>query len=408
MRAAHPLQGGVLLGMLALAAQAGSSAAQRSLTGYRTSATGPVYETWSFSDGVYQPMHVGADSVLVERASQFSVPVVVNLPLGERWSVDLTGAYAHGRVRLAAADTSVGTNEYTLSGLTDLKIRATGRLNQTVLVTFGVNAPTGQTSLDKEEFSAFRVLAAPALGFQAPSLGTGAGGTAGLVLARQLGRWAWAMGLSYEVRGSYKPGVIAASLVNPDYNPSDAVRVSLGGDGFLGQHGMTVALALDLFTTGHVEGQVGGAAGPNTGASIQLGPIVGAEWQLHLAARGFRELTLYAADRYRTNYKQNGSRVGGTSGNYLDAGVRSTIALSPRTGLLAGVSARHQTGLDDDDTVAGAAIATAGLTAGLVQDLGGGYVLQPFVRGQLGRLKRFERSTNVREFSAGLTLGVRF
>jgi hypothetical protein len=389
-----------------VAATAPAVTAQGRLVGYRTSAVGPIYETWSFSDGVYQPTRNSEDSVLVDRVSQVSIPLAVSIPLGADWTVDLSSAVTHGRVKLGAPDESLHTDHYTLSGLTDTRIRATGRLNQTVLLTFGLNLPTGKSSLDAKEFSALRVLAAPALGLQVPTLANGVSATAGVVLARRLGDWAGALGVSYELRGSYEPGSILATLSNPDYSPSDALRFSVGLDGLVGQSGMTIGLSADFYPTEDRIEDTSLQSG--TQLVSQLGPVLTADWQLRLATPGFRELTLYAVDRYRTKYRSGIITQAGSNGNYLDMGARTTISAGRATGVVAGLNVRHQTGLKSDNTIATAAMLSAALSLGLVHNLGAHYVLQPFVRGQLGRLKTGEQSTTATGFAGGVTLGLRF
>src|SRR3712207_8713533 len=53
-----------------------------------------------------------------------SLPFAVAVPLGRSWTVDVSGAYATGRVTLAERDTLLRSDEYTLSGLTDVRLRA--------------------------------------------------------------------------------------------------------------------------------------------------------------------------------------------------------------------------------------------------------------------------------------------
>ena len=406
----RPVRAAILgVGLVAgLSAAVSVLGAQGRLVGSSTSAVGPIYERWTFGDGVYQRTLAGGDSVRIESASQLTVPISLRVPLGERWSVDLSGAYANGTVSLAARDTALDVDRYAVNGLTDLRLRATGRVvGDNVVVTLGVNVPTGKTSLNSEEFSAMRVLAAPAFAFQTPTLGLGAGGTVGIVYAREAAGWAWALGGSYELRNSYDPVTFVGEM-----NPSDAVHLSVGGDGLVGRHGMTIALSADIFTKDRLtalEPEEG--AGQNVAAGsveTQLGPIVMVDWQLRLASARFRELTLYAVDRYRTKYKRDGTSVDGSSGNYLDTGVRSLLPVARSSAILAHLNVRNHTGLKSDVTLATAAITSAALTLGLVQDLGQGYVLQPFARAQTGRMKTGNNSGSVQAFAAGVTLGLRF
>lgn len=382
-------------------------AAQDRLFPARTATIGPVYERWSFASGLGQPAADGAGSVELRSASAWSVPIAASVALGDRWTLDLSTAYSSGSVQLRTADPSLGRDNYSLSGFTDVKARLTTRLvGDNVIATVGANLPSGTTSLDQEQFAALRVLAAPALAMQTPALGTGLGATAGVVLARQIASWAWALGASYELRRTYTPIAFATGTPAPDVDPGDALHLSLGVDGLVGQHGMTLAVTSDLFTEDRLDVAASGSA--TAPVKTQLGPIFTVDWQLRVAAPRLRALTLYAIDRYRTPYDRGGSRVENSSGNYLDAGVRAVFPISPSTGLLSVLNARHQTGLKSDSTLATAAAAGAGLTLGIVQSLGSGYSLQPFVRGDYEKIKSAATSAGATGVAVGISLGRRF
>ena len=398
--------GAVALGVLAPGVLApGALAAQGTLAESGTLSAGPLYETVRFGDGVAQPGLTAEGGVVVERASQWTVPFAATLPLGARWTFDLAGAYAAGEVTLRGTDPTSGARAYELRGMTDLRLRATGHLvGDNVLLTLGATFPTGNDALDREGLSALRVLGAPALGFQMPGVSVGRGATAGLVLARQVGGWAWALGGSYELRGSYNPvQAFTAGIANPDFDPGDAVHVSLGTEGLVGQHAMTLSVAADLFTGDELRDGRGAAVI----AATQLGPVYTASWQLRVGTRHFRELTLHATDRYRTRYEQGGARVAGSDGNYLDAGLRAVRSLGGRTDLLAGLNVRHQTGLEVDESLATAGAVAGGVTLGLSRALGG-LLVQPYVRAQLGRLDTGGQRVSTTGFGGGIGLGGRF
>ena len=388
-----------------------SAAGQGRLVGYRTSSLGVVYENWNFSDGVTQPVWDDNGTVLIDHVSQVSFPLGVSIPVGQKWTVDLSAGYATGRVVLTGTDPELNTTRYTLNGLTDTRLRATGRLSSLISLTFGLNVPTGQTNLTPEEYSAFRVLAAPALSFQVPRLGNGLSGTAGVVVSRQLSQaWAGALGVSYQVRGKYEPGALIAALSNPDYSPGDALRLSAGFDGLVGSNRMTLGLSADIYSTAD---EISDPAAGGAAITTKLGPVLSADWQLRLTVPRFRELTLYAVDRYRTRYRSgiasSGSvPVGQSSGNYLDLGARGTIAAGRGTGVLAAINFRHQTGLKADDTIATAAMVSGGVTLGLVRELGLGYSVQPFIRGQLGTIKSVDQSSTATGIGGGVIVGRRF
>jgi hypothetical protein len=400
------LNSAVVGACIVLAASASALAAQVKLAGDARSGVGPVFEVWKFgNDGIPQPTIDGASTVRVTRVTQWSIPVSVTVPIGSRLSFDLTGAYASSDVQLSGTDPITGTDGYSLSGVSDVRVRATGHIvGDNVLVTAGINLPTGETELNEEELSALRVVGAPALSFQVPVLGVGAGGTLGVVLAREIGAWSWALGSSYEMRSQYTPISVAAGIP-VDFSPGDAVRLSLGSSRLFGQHSMTFGLSADFFAKEELES--GTSVGTAVGQS-QLGPIYTADWQFDMASSRFRELTFYVVDRYRTEYEREGEKVSDSDANYLDAGVRSVTGLSPSTGLLVALNGRHQTGLESDNLLTTAAIASGSLTLGLQQRLGANYSLQPFVRVQGGRLKSGDASSTVTGFTGGLTLGARF
>jgi len=390
--------------------------AQGRLVGARISTIGPVYEMWRFGNGgVEQPTPDGATVVRVTEASQWSLPIAVAVPIGERWLADLTGAYASGVVTLAPQTSATGPSEYTLNGVTDLRLRVSGRLagNATsggLLLTLAVTAPTGKTELNPNEVGALQVLASPALGFQVPTLGAGAGATAGLVGARQLGAWSLALGLSYELRRLYEPGAATAGVPLPELDPSDALHISMGVDGLVGgHHAMTVALSTDLFTEDHLRAP---ATSGSTSASVgttevatRLGPMVTLDWQLQIAPpAAFRELTLYAVDRYRGAYSRSGETVAGSSGNYLDLGARGVLRAGSKTGVLLWLSGRHQTGLDSDRTLTTAAVRSAAFTVGLVRQLGAGLTAQPFARVQGGTIESGAERSGLSGYAVGFSL----
>ena len=392
--------------VIALAAVTRGLGAQGKLAGDTRTAVGPIFELWRFGgDGIPQPTVDGTASVNVTRLTQWSIPVSVVMPVGQRWTFDLTSAYASSDVSLSSVDPLTGSDGYTLSGLADVRLRATGRIvGDAVLVTAGINLPTGKTKLDEEELSALRVVAAPALSLQVPVLGVGGTGTLGVILARQLGAWGSAFGVSYEMRNKYSPVSIAAGLP-VDLSPGDAVRLSLGVDRLIGQKSMTVGLSADFYSEDVLEPDESTGV-PST--PTQLGPIFTADWQLNAVTSRFRELTFYAVERYRSEYKRAGQKTPNSNANYLDVGVRAVAGVAPSTGVLVALNGRHHTGMDSDQFLTTAAIASGTLTLGLVQQIAGNYSLQPFVRLQGGRLESGDASSNVTGFSGGLTFGVHF
>lgn len=384
----------------ALAALAAGSpaplAAQEPLGGRFGWQVGPTVEQWSF--GCCSSADAQSS---VKSATEVSLPVVAVVPIGRSVTLDAYAAWVRGNVMLRdAASTKLSVN-----GLTDTKLRASVRLRgDALLATFGVNAPTGTTGLDGEELSAMRVLGAPALRFATPALGTGWGGTTGLVYTTRLGGWSWGAGASYEYRGRYAPAQAEALGLGAgeiDLRPGQAIRLSVGADGLVGQSAMALSLASTFYTKDRVS--LDGGPAPE---AVTLGPMFTAEWRWRMASPIFRELSVFAFDRYRTAYHRGGETVDGTSGNELEAGAQGSLPLSPRLSLVAGVNGRHHTGLSVDNSLATAAVAAGGLDVGLEWETGA-VSLRPTIGAMIGRMDTGGQKITVHELQASFHIGAR-
>jgi hypothetical protein len=385
--------------------------AQDRLLGLRAAGASVSAEAvWFGGAGVPQASVVGGDTVRLTRATQLSVPITAVTPLGGNWSLDATTVYATGSVQLEGAPSSGARRRTaTLAGLSDVRLRATGRLfDERLLITAGANLPTGRTALDAEQLTALRAIAAPALGMLAPPVGQGPSGTLGVLLARQAGAWALAGGVSYEVRGEFAPvSALVAGAPSIDFRPGNVVRGSLGADRLVGRHRVSAAFSADVFAEDRL--RAGGAPASTADlAQVRLGPVFTSDVQLQLAAPRVRELVVWGTNRWRARFSRDGVTVPGSSGNYLDGGLRTSLPVAARTDYFLAGDARWHTGLDLDDALATAGVAGGGLTFGLSQRVGI-LTVQPFVRGQAGRL-RFQRAADA-SFTggtAGLTILTRF
>ena len=95
--------------VLALSVVTQAVGAQGKLAGSAQSGLGPIFERWQFGgDGIPQPTIDGSASVRVTRLTQWSVPIAVAVPIGDRWTVDLTSAYASSEVDLGSVKNSLG------------------------------------------------------------------------------------------------------------------------------------------------------------------------------------------------------------------------------------------------------------------------------------------------------------
>jgi len=385
-----------VIAALAALTIAGGVAAQEPMGGLAWQVA-PAVERWTFG------CCTSTDSALsVRSATEWSVPVIASVPVGGSVSLDAYVAWTHATVSMRGA----GSPSYTLDGFTDTRLRASVRLGgDALLATFGVNLPTGKTTLSGDELAVESVIGAPALRFETPALGTGWGGTGGLVYTRQIGAWSYGLGASYEYRGQYSPaeaqalGLTTGSL---DLRPGQAIRLSLGAGGLVGQSAMSVSLASTLYTRDRIS--VTGLATPPD--AVRLGPMFTVDWRLRASSPVFRELTVYAFDRYRMKYDRGGQSVPGTSGNEAELGLTGRAPLSPTLSFVAGVHGRHYTGLGVDNTIATAAGVSGGLSVGLAWSAGP-LVFQPSVGGDVGRLDTGGQRLTMYRWTTALTIGAR-
>src|SRR5690242_8097870 len=144
-------------------------------------------------------------SPINETISEFATPIFVVIPVSQTLSFDIGTAYAWARV---SPDGSSGEAASTVSGLTDTQLRANVALGTDfVVLTAGVNLPTGRESATQtQQLAAFRI-GSDFLAFPISNMGTGLGFTGGVALARPLGAWNLGMGASVRQSSAYEPVV---------------------------------------------------------------------------------------------------------------------------------------------------------------------------------------------------------
>ncbi|MBL0172905.1 MAG: hypothetical protein IPP90_19805 [Gemmatimonadaceae bacterium] len=382
------------LALLAVLPVARGSAQER-LVGNQSAGIGMSYENIRFGGtGLRQYNFAGLDSARITGVRQMSLPITTAFALGSSWRVDLTTLYASATVSYRDAATPNNRRSATLSGISDVRVRATGTLISDLLVaTAGINVPTGRTSLTNREFGVLRIMAAPSLGLGSTPVGAGASGTMGLVLARRAGPWSMAFGGSYEYRGSYQPvAALVAGSASADFQPGGVMRASVTADRTVGPHRLSVALAADVFADDELRtppSTVGGTTGtgPSGITIVRLGPVFSADVQMLFAVPRFRQFMGYASFRRRAPFSRDGQSVAKSSGQYFDAGVRAAVAMGPQRDLILGADSRLHAGLGVDEGLPTSGVASGGLSAGL-EIRRGLLSFQPYVRAQGGVLKQ--------------------
>lgn len=389
-----------LVPALALA-YASAAGAQERLTGARVATGGLFVESYSFGSGLLQETGTLGAPSLVKSASQIVLPLGFATPLGERWSLDVATLVTSGRATLLTVG---GETTASLTGLGDVRVRATGRLRgDALLVTLGANLGTGRRELSGEQVAALGVLAAPALGSVMPAATAGNSATTGLVYAFQRGAWSLAAGGSVEVRGSYAPAAaLSAGVDATTFDPGTALHLSFGADRFVRDGALSLAVTADVYTQDRVVGGSDAAA-----TAVRLGPTVGIEAEWRAPTTVFRELVVFAAERYRASFSRDGASVAGTSAHYLNAGARAVYPLPGVGELAAGLELWRHGGLSVDRSLVTASTTSAAITAGLRRQVGT-VAIHPHVRLRTGSIDTGLGSTNVGGFGLGVNVGTRF
>ncbi len=173
-----------------------------------------------------------------EKITEYAVPIYVLVPFTDAFSVDVGTAWTSAQVTARDAN---GTSVSRLSGLSDTQIRANYVIGTDFIVlTAGVNLPTGQTNITSGQLAAATRIASDFLLFPINGFGAGAGGTGGIAIARPLGDWNVGFGLAvrhslaYDAfqdpngnRFRFEPGNEYRGRVGVD-RPYGTGRISLG------------------------------------------------------------------------------------------------------------------------------------------------------------------------------------
>ena len=393
--------------------------AQERLVGSRSAGLGTSFESLRFGgSGLRQYNFAGLDSARITGVRQMSMPITTAFGLGASWRVDLTTLFASATVSYRDAGNAAVSRSATLSGISDVRVRATGTvLRDRLVFTAGLNVPTGRTSLSNREFAVLRIMAAPSLGLGSTPVGAGASGTMGLVFARRLGPWSMALGGSYEYRGSYQPvAALVAGSPSADFQPGGVIRASFSADRTVGPHRLSVALAADRFSNDELRTPASGGststAAPSASTVVRLGPVYSGDVQMLFAVPRLRQFMGYASFRRRAPFERDGKRVAKSSGQYFDGGVRASVGIGPQRDLILGADTRLHAGLGVDEGLPTSGVASGSLSAG-VEVRRGLLSLQPYVRAQGGVLRQrgsgsVAPSQSFRGIAGGLVAVTRF
>ncbi|MGH7539049.1 MAG: hypothetical protein ACREMF_10455 [Gemmatimonadales bacterium] len=276
-----------------------------------------LYTRWFGLSGFEFQSYSFSGNPGVERASQWSIPIVVVAPLGRHMSLDLTSHVAGTRIT-GAADAS-------FTGLTDTQLRLLYTLNRDrAVASLALNLPTGKRSLSTSQFQVSSALGSNFLSFPVSNLGTAFGVTGGLAYAVRAGAWNFGFAGSARFAGSYRP--FTDTSQNVFYNPGLEGRLRAGADRVIGERSrLLLGLTYSTFSTDEFSGTGTLAAGFYNPGSRFIGDLGYAySW-------GRTTLALTAWDYYRLGGRSAGGSD--TKENVFNIDLRLARQLSQRVTL---------------------------------------------------------------------------
>lgn len=184
--------------------------------------------------------------------TEFAVPLFVQVPVNERLSFDVGTSFAQARVEQTGGTKPIST----ISGLTDTQIRGNLTLGTDfVILTAGVNLPTGKSTIAPDQQRAAGLIGSDFLAFPISNMGTGFGGTGGIVVARPLGDWNLGVGVSMRHSAQYDP-FDAAGGPAIHYQPGNEYRARVGADHPVGTGRVTFGFTYSTFGNDELAGSI--------------------------------------------------------------------------------------------------------------------------------------------------------
>ena len=188
------------------------------------------------------------------KISEFTLPVYVLIPATSHLSFDVGTSYTHAEAKSTGGGTAVSSS---ISGLTDTQVRANYTLGSDfVVLTAGVNIPTGKSTVSADQLSAASLIGNDFLAFPISNMGTGFGGTGGIAIARPFGEWSLGIGASARKSASYEPFDASTGAGDRHYQPGNEYRVRGGVDRAFGTGRVNLGLTYSKFGDDDLGGSV--------------------------------------------------------------------------------------------------------------------------------------------------------
>jgi hypothetical protein len=180
--------------------------------------------------------------------SQFAVPLFVVIPVNERLTFDVGTSLARSRATWEGGESQI-------TGLTDTQVRGNYTLGSDfVVLTAGLNLPTGRSSVTLDQFRAAGLISNDFLAFPISSMGTGLAITLGAAVARPAGDWNIGFGGAIRRSGAYEPFDIPNQSLR--FQPGNEYRARVGVDRPVGAGRVAFGLTFSAFGKDDAGGSV--------------------------------------------------------------------------------------------------------------------------------------------------------
>lgn len=221
-----------------------------------------------------------------ETISELAIPAFVSIPFGASFTMDVGTAFAKARV-------SNGSTVSEISGLTDTQIRGNLTLGSDfIILTGGVNLPTGQSSVTLDQLTAAGRIGNDFLAFPISNMGTGLAATGGIAIAQPLGDWNIGFGGAMRKSQTYDPFSIPGQTLR--FTPGDEYRIRVGADRAISSGRLSVGLTYSKFGQDDAGGSVYSTGNRLIAQTIVTNQVAGSDVTL-AAYNVFRQPGHYAS-----------------------------------------------------------------------------------------------------------------
>lgn len=295
----------------------------------------PVDRVASGGTGVEVRTAVFERGIRLHRATQVVVPVMAEVPITRRVSIDVGANY-------------VSTQLSTFDGLmtdvaafTDARLRAVYEaVPNALVVSLAANLPTGKSQIDDSQLAVVRSIAQNFFPFPVSSYGAGFGVTGAVAGARRFGEWNVGVAASARYLGTYEP----LADVPAEYSPGVEGRIRLAAQRAVGDR--TRVQTAFTFSTFGTDAFV---APSTTSASFEYRPgnrYIGELGVLHQVGRSTIRGIGWAM------FRAAGSSVGAVGSESSESlyfgGVGWSVPVSSRASLEPGIDARFGRSADGE------------------------------------------------------------